>query len=257
MKIKELYEDVVKESVLIVGYFSQYAAKNFTSFIKQEVIAYLKAEFKGFNGQLFETKYQAWYTKCLLLLSIVMPERKQEFVRYYEPDPKRKELTLLNYTLLDAIHIISRGSATPAQGFNILNSQIAIIKGLGIVIDEKLYNLKTLIENEVFESELESAEYLLQKGFNRSAGAICGVLIERHLASMCKTANIKISKKDPSISDYNSTLYKESVIDLTQNKYLIYLSDIRNKCDHSKEQEPKEEEIKDLISGTKKVILTY
>jgi len=248
---------VIKESDLLVPYFLKNLIANYPEYFNEKTIADIGENFRSINGSSFETKYQQWYTKCLILLSVAMPERKTEFVRLYEPDPKRKELSLINYTILDAIHGVSRGNAKPPHALTNVQSQIAIMKSLGEVIDDKLYALKSLIENEVFESELDSSKYLLDKGFNRSAGAICGVLLEKHLSTMCEVHKIGISKKGPSISDYNAELYKALIIDLTQNKYITYLADIRNKCDHNKTKEPTKEEIEDLISGTKKVLSTY
>ena len=52
-------------------------------------------------------------------------------------------------------------------------------------------------------------------------------------------------------------LYNHSLIDTTQNKFLLFLADIRNKCDHNKKTDPTAAEVTDLIEGTEKVIKTY
>ena len=257
MKIEDVYKTLNDESLEIIGCYLKYVLANFPDSLKQNEIETIKKEYGKYNGSTFALKYQDWYNRSLFLLDLVVPERKQEFIRQYEPDPKRKGLNSLNYTIYDTLRGVYPSDSTPLVSFNNLKIQISIIGSLKAVITEKIYRLKDLIESEVFESELDSASYLLSKGFKRSAGAICGVLIERYLASLCKSANIIISKKDPTINDYNAELYKNGAIDSAQNKYLLFLSDIRNKCDHNKQVEPTEQEVEDLIKGTKKVLLTY
>ena len=45
--------------------------------------------------------------------------------------------------------------------------------------------------------------------------AICGVVIETHFSRIAKAHNIKIQKKDPTISDYNDKFKENSLYDTT------------------------------------------
>jgi uncharacterized protein (UPF0332 family) len=108
----------------------------------------------------------------------------------------------------------------------------------------------------LFQDEIDSAKELLNNKYLRSAGAICGVLLEKHLKVIADTHKITPKKKGPSINDYNQELYSQSVLSSEQFKYITYLADIRNKCDHNKSEDPTEAEVKKLIDGTEKVI-TY
>ena len=76
-------------------------------------------------------------------------------------------------------------------------------------------------------------------------------------AKIISINKIKITKKDPTINDLNQLLYANNLIDLTQNKFLVYMGDIRNKCDHNKPVEPTANEVLELINGTDKIIKTY
>lgn len=258
MKVQEVYEEVYNECPNIEGSFLLFLAKRFGEcFEDGKQVTLLKEKYKDFSSVYFPEYYQKWYTKSILLLNALFPERKDEFTALYSPDPKRKELNLLNYTISDAIGGISNRHLSPVNAYRLIQTQIGIIKSLKPIIDSKIRDIRQLIENDVFEDELASAKYLLSKGFNRSSGAICGVLLEKHLKAMLASRNLSLSKKDPSINDLNSELYKNGVIDGAQNKFLLFLGDLRNKCDHHKSSEPTKEEITDLIDGTNKVIKTY
>lgn len=257
MKVKDVYDEISKEASELYGYYLKYVVSNYSNSISEQDKQYITKQFEKVDGNLFPLKYQNWYTKCLFVLEIVARERKSEFIKQYEPDLKRKTVNSINYTIYDTLHGFYPSSSSPLASFNNLKMQISIVQSLNTIVENKIYNLKSLIEADVFESELESARYLLSKGFKRSAGAICGVLLEKHLSSMCENSNIAINKKDPTINDFNTELYKNGVIDSSQNKFLLYLSDIRNKCDHNKQSEPTEQEVDELLNGTKKVLFTY
>ena len=82
------------------------------------------------------------------------------------------------------------------------------------------------------------------------------VVLEKHLENLCLVHNIKISKKNPTISDYNEQLKSSSVLDIPSWRHIQLLGDIRNLCDHNKNVEPTAEQVKDLIDGVEKVIKT-
>lgn len=97
---------------------------------------------------------------------------------------------------------------------------------------------------------------MLQKNYARKGITICGVIIEKHLSEVCIKRDIKVSKKNPTINDYNQSLKDNDVIDIPTWRYIQRLGDLRNLCDHKKTEEPTEDNIKDLIEGTDKVIKT-
>ena len=95
----------------------------------------------------------------------------------------------------------------------------------------------------------------MKNGFLRAAGAICGVILEKHLAKVCLNHNVKITKKDPTISVLNESL-KEIAYDTIEWRRMQRLGDLRNLCDHNKDREPTREEVEELIAGTDRVIKT-
>ena len=108
----------------------------------------------------------------------------------------------------------------------------------------------------MFDSELDTSRELLKNGYLRAAGAVAGVVLEKHLEQVSISHNIKVKRRNPSISDYNDTLKEVEVLDVQTWRFIQHLADLRNLCDHKKQQEPKPEEIKDLINGVDKVSKT-
>lgn len=68
------------------------------------------------------------------------------------------------------------------------------------------------MQAEIFDNEIDSALELLKKGFIRGAGAIAGVILEKHLGHVCLKHGLKTRKKHPTINDYNHMLKDGDVI---------------------------------------------
>jgi hypothetical protein len=113
-----------------------------------------------------------------------------------------------------------------------------------------------LVQADLFDSELDSAKELNKNKFTRGAGAIAGVVLEKHLGQVLTNHNLKSTKKNASISDYNDILKSSEVYDTPTWRKIQHLGDIRNLCDHNKTREPKQEEVDELISGVDAIIKT-
>ena len=88
------------------------------------------------------------------------------------------------------------------------------------------------------------------------AGALAGVVLERHLKEVCDNHSLTIRKRNPQISDLNDSLKSAAVIDTPQWRSIQYLGDLRNLCAHDKESEPTPDQINDLLAGVAKVTKT-
>lgn len=208
----------------------------------------------------FKDKYNSWYNESLALIKQLMPERLEDFVAYYKL-PKRKEYDYETYTISDYLIglVKTRGSQyvfKPSSIITKYSQQYQILKSLETRFESSLFDIKQLLQADLFDSEIDAARELCKKGFYRAAGAICGVVIEKHLSEVCIQREIKVSKKNPAINDYNQLLKDNDVIDTPTWRYIQRLGDLRNLCDHKKTEEPTEDNIKDLIEGTDKVIKT-
>ena len=134
--------------------------------------------------------------------------------------------------------------------------QLSIIVAARVTLEISLLDLTTILQADLYDSEVDSARALGKAGHLRATGAVCGVVIEKHLKQVCANHKITVRKRNPSISDFNELLKKEGTISVPQWRSIQLLADIRNICDHAKEREPTREEIDDLVSGTAKVLKT-
>ena len=65
-----------------------------------------------------------------------------------------------------------------------------------------------------------------------AAGAVAGVVLEKHLHEVCVSHNVKLTKKHPTIADLNEALKSAQVIEISQWRFHQHLGDLRNLCDH-------------------------
>ncbi len=204
----------------------------------------------------FLAGYEEWYTQAKNVVKVLSKERYDDFINLYS-DKKRKEISVVNYTISDALRGISNAGKTfaPTTAYMCLIRQCQILKACLKSFDSSIWDIQNVLQSDIFDTEIDAANHLLQRGFLRAAGAICGVVLEKHLKLVCANREIKINKKTPSISDYNDSL-KDEVYDTVEWRRLQRLGDIRNLCDHSKDREPTKDEVLELISGTERTIKT-
>ncbi|MDY6857133.1 MAG: hypothetical protein SWO11_21020 [Thermodesulfobacteriota bacterium] len=134
--------------------------------------------------------------------------------------------------------------------------QLAILKAVESRFESSLFDIRQLVQADIFDSELDMAQELTKKNFTRAAGAIADVVLEKHLAQVCDNHSIKIKKKSPTIADLNNALKDAGTIDIPQWRLIQHLTDIRNLCDHNKETEPTSEQVDDLVAGVTKTTKT-
>lgn len=134
--------------------------------------------------------------------------------------------------------------------------QASIVEGLANRFESTLFDIRTLVHADLLDDELESAEELNRKGFHRGAGAIAGVVLESHLASVCDRHSIRTKKSAPTISDFNDALKASSLLDVPQWRFIQHLGDLRNKCDHKKQTDPTKADVLELIAGVRKITKT-
>lgn len=205
----------------------------------------------------FNVEYQTWYSESKALIKQLLPDRLTDFIRHYERQSNRKALQWDNYTIEDYLQGLSRNDLVPmTAGLARMEQQLSIVKSARQRFKSSLFDIRQLVTADLFDSEIEAARVLAKAKFHRAAGAICGVILEKHLALVCQNHNIKISKKNPTISDFNDELKNSGVIDTAQWRADQFLGDIRNLCSHNKSSEPTKDQVNDLIGGVDKVLKT-
>lgn len=216
----------------------------------------------GWELVSFHQEYQKWYTKAYRVISQVIPERLSEFETLYKGDPKRKEITYMNYSISDYLIGLQKKNGlgeivrSPKDAISKMEIQFKILSSARERFKSVLFDIKDIVQADLFDTELETAKELNKKGFIRAAGAVAGVVLEKHLAHVCYNHQIKSKKANPSISEYNQLLKDNDVTDTATWRFIQHLGDIRNLCDHHKDREPKKDEVDEFIIGIMKITKT-
>jgi hypothetical protein len=218
------------------------------------------------NVPSFKDTYQLWYSEAKVLVKQLLPERLADFVSHYEKPKGRKAITWENYKIEDYLQDLR---VTRSQGYlegqKIVGpdaaipqfvQQWAIVKSVQRRFESSIFDIRQLVQADLFDSELDAAQELCKNKFTRAAGALAGVVLERHLAQVCDSHGVQIAKKEPTIAELNDALKGANIIDIPQWRFVQHLGDIRNLCDHKKTAEPTLEQVNDLIAGVAKVTKT-
>ena len=215
---------------------------------------------KNFPSLLYS--YNSWYSKALPLINILLPDRLEDFISDYKNIEIRNEITKSTYTISDYLSelVVKNEIGTklfePKDKFaSRLSNQISILKLVKESINYILNNIEGLIQADLFDSEIEAAKELKIKKHLRAAGAIAGVVLERHLFSVI-TNHALIIKNKPTLNDMNECLKGATVYDIPTWRKIQALADIRNLCAHGATREPTDSEIDDLLDGVDKIIKT-
>jgi hypothetical protein len=137
-----------------------------------------------------------------------------------------------------------------------LKTQLEILKSAEACFQSSLFEIRRLLQVDLFDSELDACRELVSHGFLRAAGTIAGVILERHLRLAADRHGLVMRKTEPTITDYNDQLKKAEVFDVVAWRHVQRLGDIRNLCGHSKHREPTTEEVEELLAGVERIVRT-
>lgn len=213
----------------------------------------------------FEKSYQGWYTEACEVIRQIIPNRIEEFELLYQGNGKRKSITRETYTVRDWL-LGSRAPIDSIYGkrdfrdFEIMamqfNAQREILKSAKRRFTSSLFDIRQIVRADIFDSELDGAKELLKNGFLRAAGAIAGVVAEKHLQEVCSNRGLSVKKANPTINILNETLKGNDIIDTPSWLFIQRIGALRNLCDHQKDREPTNEEVKELIDDVEKITKT-
>ena len=202
----------------------------------------------------FSDVYQTWYSEAKIVIKQLLPDRLSDFVRYYEKPGRRKEVSYENYRIedyLQGLKVVSPKAAIPQ-----FQQQLVILKSVSSRFESSLFDIQQLVQADLFDSDLDAARELIKQGFLRSAGAIAGVVLEKHLAQVANDHNVRTRKKHPTISDFNDLLKNDGILDIPSWRQMQRLGDIRNLCAHDRNREPTTEEVRELVDGVENLTKT-
>ncbi len=213
----------------------------------------------------FESKYQKWYTEAFAIIKQLLPDRLGEFEAFYKADSKRKSVDATTYKIQDWLMGLRAtpnkySGEMPFDDFAAVIMrfavQLEILKSLSSRFESSLFDIRQLVQADLFDSEIDAARELHKNGFLRAAGVVAGVVLEFHLSQVCMNHGLTLKKKDPSIADFNDLLKSSNALDVPQWRFIQRLGDLRNICGHKKHRESTSEEIAELINGTEKITKT-
>jgi hypothetical protein len=116
-----------------------------------------------------------------------------------------------------------------------------------------LSSMRTLVQAEVFESELDQSSELLRSGYKLAAAVIAGVVLETGLRELCTKLNIQHSKLDK----MNSDLAKAGTYSLLEQKRITAIANIRNSAAHGKPEEFVESDVSNMIRDVGNFLASY
>jgi len=128
----------------------------------------------------FFSEYRRWYSLGKGILEVNYDrESLKEFTEIYDSILEIQKQS----------HISKREQL---ELVDLINHQLMIIKSLPAYLEGKAHNLKLTIASTLMGDELKEARLLLANGFTRAAGALAGVVLERHLKLRFDNTNPRI-----------------------------------------------------------------
>ena len=106
-----------------------------------------------------------------------------------------------------------------------------------------LSSIETLIQAEVFETQLEQSQELLDSNYILASAVIAGIVLETGIREICTRENIDHGKLDR----MNADLAKKGIYNKLQQKRITALADIRNSAAHGKKDEFTKDDVANMI----------
>ena len=115
---------------------------------------------------------------------------------------------------------------------------------------DALFEVKQLIEADLFDEFLEQAEYLHKTGYSPAAAVIAGSVLEDGIRKLCIRNNIELPDK-PKLDWMNSQLAKEGAYNKLTQKRITSLADLRNNAAHGKWDEFESSDVEEMLRNVR------
>ena len=220
------------------------------------------------SGELLKAHYQDWYSESHELIKQLLPNRLEEFDELYKGSKPGRIFDATHFGIqhwllrmkVQSGALVPKGDTEEHGESELaaakLQNQLGILESIQRRFQSSLFDMRQMVQADVFDSELEAASELTKNGFTRAAGSLAGVVLERHLRQAVANHSIRLKKGNPTISELNDALKDNGTVDIPTWRLIQRLGDIRNLCSHSKEREPTEEEVEELIDSVGKFTKT-
>lgn len=188
--------------------------------------------------------YQHWYSAAKTIIDKNQPSRADEFENIYLPAKTKDTIGIKQF--------IAQRYITKDEQFrlmDLINVQFDILAAVPTHLAFSIYDIELTAYSVLMDDEINAANHLMKNGFIRPAGALAGVILERHLKNLLRKHTPPIKYKEKDTLNTLNELCKETIYDLVTWRKVQHLADIRNLCDHDKEREPTKDEVLELING--------
>jgi len=140
--------------------------------VKEAVKADGEAAKRLGNLPSFNVEYEAWYSEALAFIRQILPDRLIDFKEHFEVPKSRKDITYSSYRIQDALKglrvtrppyddvVVDDKAALPH-----FQQQLAILKAAQKRFESSLFEIRQLVQADLFDSEIDSARELLKNKF--------------------------------------------------------------------------------------------
>jgi len=120
----------------------------------------------------------------------------------------------------------------------------------------RLFDLRRLVEAEVFDDLLEQSEHLLASGYYQPAAVVAGCVLEDGLRKLCEKNGVVLSSK-PKLDTMNAELAKAGLFSKLVQKRVTTLAELRNKAAHGQWNEFTEADVREMVTAVRRFMEEY
>lgn len=137
---------------------------------------------------------------------------------------------------------------------------IGILKGLVEDLEQGLIEkVQDLVVAEVFTDFLDTASYLLTKGYKDPAAFLAGTVLENGLKKIAKKNSISIQGQhnEDGIGTLNNKLSQQQIYNELKRRSIHAWKEIRDNAAHGKFDEYTENDVKTMVDGISRFLSEY
>ncbi|HEX6587442.1 MAG TPA: hypothetical protein VF039_00355 [Longimicrobiales bacterium] len=177
----------------------------------------------GFDSTVNPTLAYQWFTSAQNILVRVFGPGSEHYKNFSAQNEKR----LTYKPVLQAQGVLKAAREDYANGH--------------------LFELRRLVQAEVFDDFLEQAESLLAAGYHPPAAVVGGCVLEDGLKKLAGTNGVELPE-NPKLDRVNAELAKAGVYNKLTQKRITAIADLRNNAAHGKWDEFQEQDVADALT---------
>lgn len=128
-------------------------------------------------------------------------------------------------------------------------STLGALKGVQQSLQEGLLvRFEDLILAEAFSDLYDQADYLFSQGYFLASGVIGRAILEERVRRLCAIHDCLPERDRPTLSDFNTALYKKTAYDKITFKHVDSLGAVGNEAAHNK-ADLKKEDVRRMLDG--------